>query len=422
MGRGMGGKPARRHGPPSERRWQGPALLGHGFRPFFLVAGLFAPLAIAWWLVLWRGAAEAPPMGALPWHMHEMLFGYGAAAMAGFLLTAVPNWTGRLPVAGWPLAGLALLWLAGRLAMLLGQGAWAGLVDAAFLPALALLMGREIIAGRNWRNLRVLAVVALLAGANIWFHLEGGRSAELPDPALRLALGGFVLLIGLIGGRIVPSFTRNWLVQRARVKAMQNGAAKADPGALPAPFGNADRLAHGLSILALTLWVLPLATPGAAAATGALLGAAGLAHLWRLSRWRGRAVAGNPLLLVLHLSYLFLPLGFLALGLAVWAGDALWQSAALHLWGIGAIGGMTLSVMMRASAGHTGRPLMATGMMKGASLLLLLAALLRAAAALSPGESWLLDLAGLAWILAFGLFSLQIGPWLVRPRRMPGNI
>ncbi|MBW6506244.1 MAG: NnrS family protein, partial [Rhodobacteraceae bacterium] len=201
------------------RAWNGPAILLHGFRPFFFMAGVWAAFAMALWVAMLAGALALPTtFDLISWHAHEFLWGYLAAVVAGFLLTAVPNWTGRLPIVGWPLAGLAGLWLAGRLAVAVSAylPAWlVALADLAFLAALAGAFTREIVAGRNWRNLPVLALVALMLAANAAFHWQataGGAPAQ-GMPA-RAGLAVAVLLIALIGGRVVPSFTRNWLARQ----------------------------------------------------------------------------------------------------------------------------------------------------------------------------------------------------------------
>src|SRR5689334_3986126 len=160
----------------SRRTYAGPAMLSYGFRPFFLAAASWAALNILLWVPQYLGLVAVPTQfGALDWHIHEMLYGYVAATIAGFLLTAIPNWTGRLPVSGWPLAGLALLWLCGRVAVLLSAklgGVAAAAIDVSFLLVLAAVAAREIVAGQNWRNLRVLIVLCVLAAGNIVFHVE----------------------------------------------------------------------------------------------------------------------------------------------------------------------------------------------------------------------------------------------------------
>ena len=232
------------------RDYTGPALFAYGFRPFFLAAGLWAALGILLWLPQYMGVFTLRThFSALDWHIHEMLYGYVAATVAGFLLTAIPNWTGRLPVSGWPLACLALLWLAGRAAILLSAeigGLAAALVDVSFLMALAAVAAREIVAGKNWRNLRVLIVLGVLILGNIVFHAEVLLKGAA-GYGNRIGIAAVILLISLIGGRIVPSFTNNWLTRN-------------NPGRLPVPFSRFDMVTIVVSAIALLGWI---AAPGA---------------------------------------------------------------------------------------------------------------------------------------------------------------
>ncbi len=389
------------------RRWNGPALFSYGFRPMFLLAGLASVAAMALWVAMLTGRIDPPrPWDGVGWHVHAFLFGYMGAVLAGFLLTAVPNWTGRMPVVGWPLAALAVLWLVGALLhwFLPACGLW---IEPAFLPLLSFLLWREIIAGNNRRNIPVAALVSLLALAHIVFDLEVATDgAALDGAALRTAIAAVVLLVSLIGGRVTPSFTRNWLVQRR------------DPH-LPTPFGRFDRVTMGLSAAGLLGWVL-LPQNGA---SGALLLAAGLAHLVRLARWKGARTFAEPLVLVLHVAYFFVPVGFVLTGLAALTGQVP-AVAGLHGWLVGAMGMMTLAVMTRASLGHTGRPLHAGPSIAAIYVLVLIAALARIAAAFSPGNIALLELSATAWIAAFALFVLRFAPVLLGPRparRRPGR-
>ena len=379
------------------RDYAGPALFAYGFRPFFLAAGLWAAFGILLWLPQYMGVLTLPTyFGALDWHIHEMLYGYVAASVAGFLLTAIPNWTGRLPVSGWPLASLAALWLAGRVAILFSAkiGALAtAVIDVGFLVALAIVAAREIVAGKNWRNLRVLIVLGILIAGNIVFHaevmLEGGA-----DYGVRLGIAAVILLLSLIGGRIVPSFTNNWL-------------ARNRPGRLPVPFSRFDMVTLAVSACALLGWI---AVPANSAAGVPLL-MAGILQSVRLARWAGDRTVADRLVLVLHVGYAFVPLGFLLLGLST-VTAVVPASAGIHAWSAGAIGLMTLAVMTRASLGHTGQPLRAgpgTQVVYGA---VIVAALARIIAAFD-GSFELLELAGIAWIAGFALFLLLYGPLLV---------
>jgi uncharacterized protein involved in response to NO len=387
------------------RAWGGPAILSYGFRPMFLGAGAWAAIAMSLWIAMLAGALSPPTRFAfVDWHAHELLFGFLPAVLAGFLLTAVPNWTGRLPVVGWPLLTLWAIWCAGRVAVLfsalLPPGA-AAVVDLSFLVALASVIGREIVAARNHRNLGVLVAVLLLLAANVLFHLDAAGGAAAHGPGARLAIAVGVFLITLVGGRIVPSFTGNWLARRG--------------GSLPAAFGVADRLALAAGVLALIAWV---AAPGAAA-SGALCLAAGLLNLARLARWNGVSTAAEPLILILHLGFLFVPVGFLFAGGAALAPEVVPVSAAVHAWTAGAIGVMTLAVMTRASLGHTGRPLSAGGREVAIYAFALGAAGLRIAGALVPGTVALLYVSALLWILAFGGFALGFLQVLACPKLAP---
>lgn len=380
----------------ARNNYRGPALFSYGFRPFFLAATLFGLCVIPLWWLVWRGTASLDsPFAPTDWHVHEMIFGYGAAVVAGFLFTAVPNWTGRLPARGWPLVVLLAIWIAGRLASagLTGFGTIGVLLlDQAFLLAVVALIAREIIAGKNWRNLKVLVPVTLLWLANVGFHAEAMTRGGA-DTSRRLGIALLVLLIMLIGGRIVPSFTRNWLARR-------------DAARLPIAFNRFDGVAILSGAVALVAWVLfPFSLTCAMAS---LLAA--ILQTVRLIRWRGVATWPSPLLLMLHVAYLFVPLGFL--GVAAGALGLTSTVAGAHLFGIGAVGGMTIAVMMRATLGHTGRELAAGGPLTVAFALLVAAALLRTMVDRDPAIS----LACAAWTVAFALLAWRITPWLTGPK------
>ena len=378
----------------------GPAILSYGFRPFFLLAAIVAAVNMVVWIAALSGLLEVGgAMGPIRWHAHEMLFGYGSAALCGFLLTAIPNWTGRLPVSGAPLLGLVALWLFGRIVMfsppVLGEGASAA-VDAIFLPALVALVAREVIAGRNWQNLRVVVGLTLLAALNVAFHicvLRGGDETIV----LRATVAVFVLLVGQIGGRIIPSFTRNYL-------------AKAGAQKFPRPKGRLDDLALAATAIAGIAWS---AAPGnlLTALLAVVAAALQAARLWS---WHGFATINEPLLFVLHVAYAFIPIGFL--GIAAAAVGLLAEPSALHLLTVGVIAQTTFAVMTRASRGHTGRPLEASITTTLAYLCLFAAAVLRPLAELLPAIYHpLLDLTGIAWIAAFTLFTIEHAPLLLRP-------
>ena len=392
---------------PRYRTHDGPALFSAGFRPFFLSAALWAALAVPLWLMMFGGTREvATALPPMTWHVHEMVYGYGAATLAGFLLTAIPNWTGRLPLQGGPLIILVALWAAGRVGLLVpGIGAIAAsIVDLAFPLVFLVVVAREIAAGRNWRNLPMVAALAALLAGNALVHAESLGLAASADLGNRLGIATLLMLISLVGGRIVPSFTRNWLV-------------KALPGAIePAPFDRFDRAVLVLTALALILWVIvPDASVSAVAAF-----AAGLALAARLGRWRGGRTWREPLVLILHAGYGWLALGLVLLGLNAFV-PLLPPTTALHALTVGAIGTMTLAVMTRAALGHTGHALAAGRGTIAIYALVTLAAALRLLAP-SAGSRYLLvlALAGAAWSGAFGLFALLYAPVLARPR-LTGN-
>ena len=382
-----------------------PAFLTQGFRLFFFAAGIWSAAALALWIVmLVTGTAVPSRFDPLSWHIHEMLFGFVMATVAGFLLTAIPNWTGRRPVSGAPLAVLAGLWLLGRIACLVSAliPEWLAIaLDLSFPLLVIVFAAREIIAARSWRNLPIVGPVAVLAIANLLMHLEGDGVALPSGLGWRLGLAAVTILISVVAGRIVPSFTRNWLVKRQAAN-------------LPSAPGRIDRAALGVLHVGLFTWVfLPEFQP---VGLILLLGAA-LNH-WRLLRWRGGATAAEPLLVVLHVGYGWLVLGTALLGLAV-LDPNLPQSAAIHALTVGAIGTMTLAVMTRATLGHTGRALSADHATIAIYLLVNIAAIVRVAAAI--GETWAMPLlvaSATLWIGAFALFVFRYGPMLLLPERV----
>jgi len=384
------------------RAWTGPAILSYGFRPFFLLGAVWAALAMVLWVLMLTGHdVLATGFDPVSWHAHEFLFGYLGAVLAGFLLTAVPNWTGRLPIVGWPLGVLVGLWLAGRVAVatsaLMPWGV-AAAIDLAFPVALFAALSREVVAGRNWKNLPVLGLLLGMIAANGLYHLEaaeGGYPAK--GMALRFGLAVAVMLISLIGGRIVPSFTRNWLAQRRSQ-------------ALPVPFGRNDGVVLAVTFAALVIWIL---WPDQRV-TSAACAVAGVLQVWRLSRWSGLQTGAEALVWVLHAGYACVPLGFLAIA----AGAVLpgMGPAAQHVWMAGAVGLMTLAVMTRASLGHTGRPLHANRPITAIYAGLIVAVLARFAAGALPDATWPIHLAACAWIAAFAGFALIFWPILARPK------
>lgn len=330
-----------------------------------------------------------------------MLFGYVAAIVAGFLLTAVPNWTGRLPLQGRPLVLLFSVWVAGRIAV--STSAWLGwapaaAIDVSFLILLASAAAREIVVGKKWGNLNVVVIVGLLAVGNLAFHLEA-HFFGLAEYATRAGIAVIITLISLIGGRIIPSFTRNYLAKRV-------------PGQMPVPFGRFDVATVGFSALVLLLWIArPLDRT-----TGGLLLSCGFMHIVRLVRWTGHRTFADRLVLILHVAYAFIPAGFLLSALGALNLDP--PSAGIHAWTGGAIGTMTLAVMSRATLGHTGRRLEASPVTHLIYASVVVAALARVCAVLEVDHTGaFLAVAGIAWAAAFLGFAAAYSVAFWSPRR-----
>jgi uncharacterized protein involved in response to NO len=383
-------------------------IFSQSFRICFLLAAAWAAAVVPLWLAAYAGIFElGGPYGSAGWHAHELVYGYVPLVIAGFLFTAIPNWTGRPPLGGWRLMVLTGLWVAGRVAFaaagVIGIPA-AAAIDGLFLAAVIAAAARELIASGNRRNLIVVALVGLLLAANLWFHAETWHGevhhhhgAHAP---LNAGIAIAIALIILIGGRIVPNFTRNWLARR-------NAAH------LPAMPSRFDMAAAASGAVALASWVF---SPDAVW-TGVISLLASVLLLIRLYRWRGWQTFAEPLLVVLHVGYFFVPLGFLMTAARLLAPDSVPPDAALHTWTVGAVGVMTLAVMTRASLGHSGQPLTASKGTTAIYVLIVAAALLRIAAPFVPEHYLhLLQAAGTAWMLAFGVFLAAYGPLLLKPR------
>lgn len=399
----MDGTPAaKRGGIPRGISNTGPIIFSYGFRPFFLGAASWAILAMALWMAAIEfGFPAGGTYGAVEWHAHEMLFGFAPAVLAGFLLTAVPNWTGRLPVSGIPLVVLLSIWLAGRVAMLVTATLGivpAVVIDASFLLSLLFICAREVIAGRKWKDLKVIAGLAALSTANIFFHYSA-ISGDTTGTATRLAVSAYTMLVIIVGGRILPSFTRNWLNRFGRTD-------------FPVPYDKFDVTAIFGALGTFALWTF---WPESKAAGIAALAAA-ILHGVRLMRWRGWTTHPEKLLLVLHAAYLFVPLGFI--GVAAGAAGLIDQISVLHLLTIGSISCMMLAVMTRVSRGHTGRLLTSSTRTNAAYLAIIAAAIVRPLANIFPAtHQAMVPAAGVLWIVAFGLFLFEYAPMLTRSKR-----
>lgn len=380
-----------------------PPFLRGAFRPFFFFGAVWAVVAVVLWMLAYSGRL-LPPSTLEPvlWHRHEMMFGFVGAIIAGFLLTAIPNWTGRLPIAGWPLAGLVGLWAVARLLVLFS--AWTGtlpavLIDVGFYFVLAALALREVMATKN-RNLPPVIMVFLMGVANAADHLGVAIPSDDADVGIRAGISIVVILVSLIGGRIIPSFTRNWMTKQGITRR------------LPTPPSRFDKVAIGTTAIGLLAWIVaPESSPA-----GWLLIAAGCVQALRLSRWGGLRTMRDPLLFILHIGYLWVPVGLLLLGASMF-GTSVPRSAAIHALTAGAMASSILAVMTRVTLGHTGRELTANPGTVAIYVLITLGAVLRVAAALGVLDYTIgMAAASSAWAGAFVLFLIIYGPILLRPR------
>jgi uncharacterized protein involved in response to NO len=373
--------------------------LALGFRPFFLLAAMTAALLLLLWILELEGLLSlGGPYGVVGWHAHEMIFGYTVAVIAGFLLTAVRNWT-RLPTAsGLRLAALVGLWLAGRLVML-GAAVLPAIVvvmvDIAFLPLLAVSLIPSLWRAQAWRNLLLIGLLAVLALANLEVHLAAlDMMAGSAQFGQRLGLAAIVMMMVVVGGRVMPAFTRNALPQldvRSWVWV--------------------DRLAIVLTLGYLASVLLPFG----ARVSGVVALAAGAAIGVRMMPWRSFGTRAAPILWVLHLGYAWIAVGLVLSGVAM-LNPGIPASAGTHALAVGAVGTLTLGMMSRVALGHTGRALVVRSPIVWAYGLVTLAAAVRVVAAFFPAQFMLLIIAGLAWAIAFTTFAAIYWPILVRPR------
>jgi uncharacterized protein involved in response to NO len=402
---------------PAPARREPRVFLTLAFRPFFLAAGVWSALALVLWVAaLVSGTTLPSRFDPLSWHIHAMLFGFVLAAIAGFMLTAIPNWTNRPAVRGAPLAALAALWLVGRIASLVSALmplALAAALDAAFPAALCAVAAREVLSARNWRNAAMPVPIAVLGIADLLMYLERGGVAMPAGLGWRLGITAAIVLISVVGGRIVPAFTRNWLAKRG-AQRLPPATGKQDQVAprLPPVAGRLDLAALVALHVGLAVWTFwPIAQ-----AAGVLLLIGAALNLWRLSRWRGLATLAEPLLAILHVGYAWIVVGAALLGASILT-SAVPPPAAIHALTAGAIGTMVLAVMTRVSLGHTGRPLTADRATTVIYVLVIAAAAARIAAAFALGSYLLLvEVSGALWAAAFAVFVGRYGPMLLAPR------
>jgi len=373
------------------------ALFALGFRPFYLLAALLAALYVPLWLLAYSGhAALTPVFPALYWHAHEMVFGFTCAVIIGFLLTAGQNWTGLATPKGWPLAGMALLWLAGRVALLASPSAvLAAVVDVAFLPVCAVALARLLIKARSRRNYFILLILGILSLANLAFHAgANGWLGISPLVCAHVAVALITTLTTVIAGRVVPGFTANALKT------------------VPRRSETVDRLAILSTAAALLLW----AVGAGGVVTGVLALLAASLQIWRSLGWRPGPTWRVPLLWILHLSHAWLPVALLAIAVLAFGGFA--DTVVLHLLTVGVISGLILAMITRTALGHTGRMLRAGPVEIAAYVLLEVAVLLRVLPALLAPQWYLVGLVGAAtlWSAAFVVYLIRYAPMLYRPR------
>lgn len=380
--------------------YQGVAAFSYGFRPFFLGAALFAGVAIPAWIVVLAGVGDSTFLyPARDWHVHEMVFGFLPAVITGFLLTAIPNWTDRPPIRGHELMLLFALWLAGRLLIAIP---WftplvSAVVDVGFLVAVAGLVWREIVSAKSWDRTPMGVLVSLLACANILFHVLT-LSGMAADRTERAAIGMVMMLLTLIGGRLIPTFTDELL----------DGSGRAER---PASFSRYDGLSIALVGLAVVSWIVQPHSM----VTGWIFVTAGLANLGRLARWYGWLIWREPLVLILHVGYGWFALSLNILGSSI-LGIGLPAEDAVHAFTAGAVGAMTLAVMTRASLGHTGRPRHAGPLTVCIYMLVNVGAVLRVFGPMTGlSTNLVMGAAAGSWSGAYLLFALVYGPFLLRP-------
>lgn len=377
-------------------------FFSYAFRPLFLFGIVWAIILIGWWVLALSGQLGLPPIqypGVL-WHSHEMLFGFVGAAVGGFLLTAIANWTSRPPVNGTPLIILTLLWLAGRIVMALSgelPPLLVALTDLSYLIVLTLLAAREVISASNTRNYKILIVLSLLILINLIWHLGwilGHENAlAISQAAMRAGIVIVTLLISAIGGRITPAFTRNWMNRSGKTNSLPS-----------VDFSRIDALAIFFTATLLPLWSL---WPNSMI-TGIMALLAGCMQAARLSRWKGLSTFSEPLLLILHLGYSWLGIGYLLLAASILTSGVP-AGSAIHALTLGAMTTMILGVAARAALGHTNREVTSSPLLNYCFVLVTLAAIARVLA----GFVWYMPLLYISTVLIIA--GLGIYAWVYVP-------
>ena len=378
-------------------------VLALGFRPFYLAAALFGVVAVPLWTATYAGwLTPGGAVSPLAWHSHEMAFGFAPAVIAGFLLTAVRNWTGLATPTGGPLLALLLLWLLGRVAMMAGSAVMAAVVDPLFVPALAIVIGLLIERSRNRRNRKVVIILVALAAANVLFHAArlGVVAPPLQTTAVATGINLIMILLALVGGRVIPAFTANAVAEAAprhnrivEILAFATLLAVvavdlAGPGVLPVP-----------------VWM-------------ALLVLAALAHAVRLALWQPMKTRHLALLWMMPVAYAWIPVSLVLRAAAAGGGWGVAPGAGVHAFTIGAMLGLMLAMMMRSALGHGGRDLVAAPADVIIFLLVQAAAVMRVFVVMVWPEAQRGAVVGstLLWSAALGIFAIRYWPILTRPR------
>jgi uncharacterized protein involved in response to NO len=384
------------------RQFRTATLFALGFRPFYLLAAVFAVLALPVWIVSFFGGMQTGEyLRSVAWHSHEMIFGFAPAVIAGFLLTAVRNWTGQPTPTRLPLAGLVALWLVARVLIVTGPANAAAAIDVLFLPALGFAVAIPIWRSRNAGNYKVLVVLAILTMANAAYHLASMKylPVGMTRTAMTAALDVIAILIAIIGGRVIPAFIGN-AVEHA--KPRHNFVVEV--------------LAVGTLIVILGLGVLQPLLPVSGTAWLVILVVAAVGHGIRLTLWQSWRARGNPLLWMLPAAYAWLPVALVLRALS--RIDMVPVSASIHAFTVGAIASLMVAMMMRSALGHTGRPLVAGRAEISAFVLLQLAAIVRILASSFASGMYrdAMIVSAILWTLAFAVFLFRYAPILTRPR------
>ena len=392
-----------------------PVVFSYAFRSLFLLATLYAIVIVPLWVASWLGVLPMPTLLGTPiwWHAHEMIYGFAGAAIGGFALTAVAAWTKRPPVAGAPLVLLSALWLTARLLFGLPFPTllpFAIAADLGYGALLFVLMSREVITARSVRNYKVLVILGLLPVTNALFFGAMIRNTGWAMNALFAGLWLVVLLINLIGGRVIPGFTRNWLMRQVTEH-------EREPSTLPPPFDRFDLLTTWLMVAFALLHVIQ--APGRWTAVVGLLTSVLL--FVRLARWQGIHTGSEPLVWVLHVAFSWIPLGFLLLSCAELG--LVPQTAGVHALTSGAVTTMIIAIAGRAALGHTGRALQGHPVLTSAYVLITVAAICRVAATFGPAARALLAVSAVAWCLGFVCFAWRFVPILTQSKvQRPGSL